>query len=160
MTISIERVEYENESHAADLRMLLNSYACDEMGGGEAIEPAILERIPGELAKHSTAFSLIAYVDGQPAAIANCFFGFSTFAARKLINIHDLAVLMPFRGRGLSGRLIDEIEQIGRENNCCKLTLEVLDQNVPAMSAYQKKGFGSYQLDPANGQAVFWQKKL
>jgi GNAT superfamily N-acetyltransferase len=160
MNVTTIRIDYHNEQHAADFKMLLNSYASDEMGGGQAIDAATLDRVPGELAKHPTAFTLISYVDSQPAAIANCFFGFSTFSARKLINIHDLAVLPTFRGKGLSGTLVEAIEEVGREHNCCKLTLEVLNKNIPAMNAYKKWGFGSYELDPTVGEAVFWQKKL
>ena len=43
---------------------------------------------------------------------------------------------------------------------CCKLTLEVLDGNAPAKAAYEKFGFASYELDPAVGGALCWQKKL
>ena len=43
---------------------------------------------------------------------------------------------------------------------CCKLTLEVLDNNFIAKALYKKFGFSDYQLDPEYGNALFWEKKL
>ncbi len=51
-------------------------------------------------------------------------------------------------------------EQLAKAKNCCKVTLEVLDNNVGAKRAYEKFGFGGYELDPESGKAVFWQKKI
>ena len=36
----------------------------------------------------------------KPVGLATTFEGFSTFAAKPLINIHDIAVLPDYRGRG------------------------------------------------------------
>ena len=65
-----------------------------------------------------------------------------------------------FRGKGLATRMLARVEQLAREKNCCKLTLEVLQGNEAAQAAYRKAGFSGYQLDPEMGQAMFWQKKL
>jgi hypothetical protein len=46
------------------------------------------------------------------------------------------------------------------KRGACKLTLEVLSGNAPALRAYEREGFEGYQLDPAFGHAVFLQKKL
>ena len=56
--------------------------------------------------------------------------------------------------------LLRAVEREARERGCAKLTLEVLEGNAPARGAYEKFGFGAYQLDPAMGQAMFWQKSL
>jgi len=53
-----------------------------------------------------------------------------------------------------------QVEQEARRRGACKLTLEVLSGNAPALRAYERDGFVSYQLDPAFGSAVFLQKKL
>ncbi len=42
----------------------------------------------------------------------------------------------------------------------CKLTLEVLEGNAAARALYQAHDYAGYALDPAMGQAMFWQKKL
>jgi ribosomal protein S18 acetylase RimI-like enzyme len=56
--------------------------------------------------------------------------------------------------------MLKKVEQIARENGCCKLTLEVLEGNEVARSAYSSFGFESYALEPKMGQALFLQKKL
>ncbi|MEM8858618.1 MAG: GNAT family N-acetyltransferase [Chloroflexota bacterium] len=158
--INIIQIDYTDPQEAADLQLLLNSYAQDPMGGGEPINSENLRVLPKRLADFPTAFSLIAYVNGQPAGLANCFWGFSTFAAKPLVNIHDFAVRPEFRGIGLSRKLLEAIEAIAQDKGCCKITLEVLSENHVAMAAYRRFGFGGYQLTPEVGQAVFWQKKL
>ena len=97
---------------------------------------------------------------GSRAYWSNCFEGFSTFAAKPLVNIHDLAVSQNFRGMGISQLLLNKVEEVAREKGCCKVTLEVLSGNQTAINSYQKFGFRQYELDPEKGQAQFWEKKL
>lgn len=103
---------------------------------------------------------VIAWHDETPVGLVNGFEGFSTFAARPLLNIHDIVVAPAVRGTGLSQRLLAKVEEIARIRGCCKLTLEVLSNNHVAQGAYRKFGFAAYQLDPQAGQALFWQKPL
>lgn len=104
--------------------------------------------------------SYIAYKDEKPVGLANCFYGFSTFAAKPLINIHDLVVLEEVRGQGVGTKLLQAVEDEARATNCCKVTLEVLEQNARAQAVYKKFGFSGYDLGDAGNQALFWDKKL
>ena len=160
MSLKIISVDYDNPRHAADLGRALDAYASDPMGINHPLDPEIRNNLARELGKVPHAFSLLCYLDGQLAGFTNCFFGFSTFKLKKLLNIHDFAVLPAFRRQGLALKLLDRIEEIARENDCCKITLEVLQGNTVAQSVYQKFGFESYELDPAQGQALFWEKPL
>ena len=74
--------------------------------------------------------------------------------------MHDVAVLASHRGRGIAEAMLGEVERIARERGACKLTLEVLSGNTPAMRLYERVGFAGYQLDPAMGSAQFLQKWL
>jgi GNAT superfamily N-acetyltransferase len=130
------------------------------MGGGEALSEYVETNLIAKLQQQSNVFSVLCYVDGEIAALANCVEGFSTFSAKPLINFHDIVVLEHYRGKGLTQYLFDHVEAIAIDKGCCKLTLEVLEGNIVAKKAYEKVGFGSYVLDPEMGQAVFWQKKL
>jgi GNAT superfamily N-acetyltransferase len=112
------------------------------------------------LARRPHAFSILAYVNGEPAGLINCFEGFSTFKCRPLVNIHDVVVLSDYRGRGLSQLMMAKVEDIARQRGCCKLTLEVLEGNQAAQRAYLHYGFSGYQLDPGTGHALFWEKPL
>lgn len=160
MKIEIVRADYSDERHGRDIPFLLNRYAMDPMGGGVPLSENAHVNLVDALARLPHAFSLIAYVEGQPAGLANCFEGFSTFACKPLINIHDLCVSPEFRGLGLSQKLLATVEEIALAKGCCKITLEVLGNNEVAKSAYRKFGFAGYQLNPDAGQAQFWQKSL
>ncbi len=160
MNIETLLVDYNNQSHAKLLVELLNGYALDPMGGGQALDQATQNNLAANLAKVPGAFSIIVSLNGKPSGLANCFMGFSTFKSKPLVNIHDLVVLPADRGKGLSQRLLAEIEKIAIERGCCKVTLEVLEKNNPAKVAYLKYGFDGYELDPVLGKALFWQKVL
>ena len=160
MNIEVIQADYLNEQHKKEIPMLLDAYASDPMGGGKPLDDDIKNRLVTELAGISHAFSVIANVDGQPAGLVNCFEGFSTFACKPLINIHDVVVVNKYRGRGISQKMLDKVEEIALAKGCCKITLEVLSNNEVAKSAYEKFGFSGYELDPETGHALFWQKHL
>ncbi len=160
MSITIIRADYANRQHAQDIQNLLDSYARDPMGGGQALPPAVKSNIVQALAELPHAFSLLAYSNDQAVGLANCFEAFSTFYCKPVINIHDFTVIERFRGQGISQLLLRGIEDIAKAKGSCKITLEVLSNNNSAQSAYKKFGFTDYQLAPQAGHALFWQKIL
>ena len=160
MNLSVLQADYQNPTHARAIETLLGFYAMDPMGGGEALPAETLGKLVGELAKRPHAFSVLAFVDDQPAGLVNCFEGFSTFACRPLVNVHDVVVLDTYRGLGLSQKMLLKVEDIARERGCCKITLEVLEGNPVAQGSYRKFGFSDGQLDPAHGRMLFWNKYL
>lgn len=160
MTINIMTADYLDTQQGADIGYLLNCYATDPMGGGEPLSEEIQTSLASELAKVPHAFSLIAYVDEQPAALANCFEVFSTFKCKPMINIHDLVVRKEYRRLGLGLQMLQQVEQRARDKGCCKITLEVLEGNQVARNAYIKFGFAGYELDPSMGKALFMDKLL
>ena len=157
--LTIALANYRDPRDAADVVALLDAYARDPMGGGEPLSDAVKARLTGDLAANPQAFSLLARLDGEAVGLANCFMGYSTFAAAPLVNIHDLAVLPGLRGKGIGKALMAAIEAEALKRGACKVTLEVLSGN-PARHLYEACGYGDYQLDPATGHALFWQKRL
>jgi ribosomal protein S18 acetylase RimI-like enzyme len=93
-------------------------------------------------------------------ASPSCFIGYSTFAAKPLININDCMVLSAFRGKSVGPRLLNAVEGKARELGCCKLTLEVMDNNDRALRAYEAAGFVRYSLQELAGTAIFLSKPL
>ncbi len=160
MTIKIIPVDYTNQRHGQEIIELMSEYAQDPMGGEKDLSNEVKQNLVASLAKIPKAFSVIAYVDEQPAGLINCFEGFSTFVCQPLINIHDVIVSSDYRGQGISSLMLEKVEQIAIERGCCKLTLEVLEGNKTAQNSYQKFGFSAYELDPEVGRALFWEKKL
>jgi GNAT superfamily N-acetyltransferase len=157
--LTIGLADYADPRDAADVVALLDAYARDPMGGGEPLPDDVKARLTDDLAANPQAFSLLARLDDRAVGLANCFMGYSTFAAAPLVNIHDLAVLPDTRGKGVGKALLAAIEAEALKRGACKITLEVLSGN-PARHLYAACGFGDYQLDPATGHALFWQKRL
>ena len=158
--ILVLQASYTNPVHAEAISQVLNHYAEDPMGGGHSLPADLLQQLPGELAKRAHAFSVLAFVGGEPAGLVNCFEGFSTFACRPLVNVHDVVVMNQFRGLGLSQKMLQKVEEIARQRGCCKITLEVLEGNAVAQSAYKKFGFDDSKFDPTHGRMLFWHKPL
>ncbi|WP_164118941.1 GNAT family N-acetyltransferase [Sphingorhabdus sp. Alg239-R122] len=160
LPLTVERANYGNPVHAAAIVAMLRAYAVDPMGGGEDLSGETQRNLVAGLKATSNAFSVLAFAGDEAAGLANCFWGFSTFAARPLVNIHDVVVSQQHRGAGIGRRLFAEIEAIARAENACKITLEVLEGNTSAKGLYASLGYGDYVLDPELGRAEFWQKRL
>ncbi|MEN9384499.1 MAG: hypothetical protein RL323_1642 [Pseudomonadota bacterium] len=156
----IRPVNYAQAGDAAALVMLLDAYASDPAGGGSPLSEDVKARLPAELAQRPQAFSVIAWHLDQAVGLVNAIEGFSTFKAQTLVNVHDVAVLPAYRGQGVAALMLSAVERMAKERGACKLTLECLDGNLPAMALYRRMGFDGYELDPALGQARFMQKWL
>lgn len=118
------------------------------------------ENLIAALRERQGSHVVLAFVEQKPAGVAICFEGFSTFACKPLLNIHDFAVAPEFRGRGLAKQLLAKVEELAHTLGCCKITLEVLEGNRVAQGLYAVCGYAGYSLDSQMGNALFWQKKL
>ena len=165
MTLDIRVVlaDYANPTHAAALVALLDAYALDPMGGGEGLSDFAKTTLVPALAARPQAFSVLAFAgadDSTPVGLVNCIEGFSTFACKPLVNVHDVAVLSGYRGQRIGERMLELVETLARQRGACKLTLEVLSGNGGAVKLYQRVGFGDYALGSTMGTANFMQKWL
>ncbi len=158
--MDVVMVDYRNAVHARALVELLDAYARDPTGGGAALADEVRAGLPAALAARPQAFSVLAFDGTLPVGLVNCIEGFSTFACRPLVNVHDVVVLASHRGRRITQRMLACVEQEAHARGACKLTLEVLAGNRSALRAYEREGFAAYHLDPAFGAAVFLQKNL
>ncbi len=158
--IELVRARYDDPAHAAALLELLDHYARDPAGGGEPLSDFTRANLLGQLAARPFVFSVLAFDGGVPVGLVNAIEGFSTFACKPLVNVHDVVVAASHRGRGIAAMLFAEVEAIARERGACKLTLEVLSGNRAARALYEKLGFDDYRLDPGMGAAQFMQKWL
>jgi ribosomal protein S18 acetylase RimI-like enzyme len=160
MEVRIFETDLTPPEHASAVVLLMNEYACDPMGGGTTLSSFARANLVSELRKRDAAHVILALMDGKPAGLMICLEGFSTFACRPLLNIHDAIVSAPYRGRGLCKRMLEAAEAIAHRLGCCKMTLEVLEGNAAAQAAYKACGFAGYELDPRMGKAMFWEKRL
>ena len=158
--IEIIQADLALPAHAEATVYLLDQYALDPMGGGNGLSAFAKTNLIDELRRRRWLRVMLAWVNSKPAGLAICIEGFSTFACKPLLNIHDLVVVKEFRGRGIAKQILLKLEALARDLGCCKLTLEVLEGNPLAQSLYQRCGYAAYQLDPSLGKAMFWQRPL
>lgn len=144
MELVIREANFADAGDAAAIVTVLDSYASDPVGGGGPLPREVRERLVPALRGHPTALVLLAFVGPTPVGIAVGFFGLSTFQARPLLNIHDLAVVAAYRGKGVGRALLREAEKRALARGCCKLTLEVQDANARARGLYASFGFEDF----------------
>ena len=160
LACSITRVNLSLVAHGEALIALLDEYARSPEGGGHALGEPVRASLCAVLAARPHYAGWLAFLGEQAVGLINCFEGVSTFRARPLLNVHDIIVSGAFRRRGIGRALLAQAELHARSTGCCKLTLEVLEGNRSAIAAYAAAGFEPYQLDPAMGQARFFEKLL
>jgi ribosomal protein S18 acetylase RimI-like enzyme len=130
-------------AHRDAVVRLLDAYARDELGLGRPLSDAVRQRLAEGLQGHPSRLVFLAQMDAQPVGLAVCFLGYSTFAARPLVNIHDLFVDPGFRGQGVGARLLAAVEARAGALGCCRVTLEVRVDNTAARSLYATQGFAA-----------------
>ena len=160
MSSSVLPLDLADPAQATSWLDLLDHYASDPMGGGDGLSDYAKLHLVATMREVPGFHGALAWVDGEAVGLIDCFAGFSTFAARPLLNVHDIVVHQSRRGRGIGQALLAWAEQRARQLGCCKLTLEVLSANTRAMASYQQAGFAPYVLDPAAGHALLMQKIL
>jgi GNAT superfamily N-acetyltransferase len=146
MTVSIIDADLTRADHAEGLIAVLNEYSQLPVISPKPLAEDVQQRLPGLLAANPNAHVLLAMSDDSVAGVAVCFLGFSTFSAMPLLNIHDLAVRGEFQGTGVGGALLDSVAEKARTLGCCRVTLEVDQENPGARRLYERKGFELAQL--------------
>ncbi len=158
--LNIVTADYQSPRDRRAITELMDCYARDPMGGGQPIAPDKLAVLCDHLAAFPGAVTLLAYDQDRALGLVTAFPGFSTFRCAPLFNIHDVVVVPEARGQGICRQMLAALEDIARDRGCCKLTLEVLAGNEVARGVYARIGFAGYALDPAAGEALFWEKSL
>ena len=158
--VVVREADLGSADDAEAIVTLIDMYAREPMGGGARLERGVRDALVPGLRAHPTTLVFLALASGQPVGVAVCFRGFSTFAARPLVNIHDLAVRPGYRGGGIGRRLLESVESRARGLGCCKLTLEVRGDNRIAQGLYRSFGFEGTANGGGRAQMLFWEKRL
>jgi GNAT superfamily N-acetyltransferase len=145
-SLRIVRADLDLPDHRRDVVAMTEAYAHDAFGRGGPLPEDVAARLASGLRAHPTTIVFLAYLGAEPVGIATCFLGFSTFAARPLLNVHDLAVVPAQRGQGVGRALLAAVEDEARKRGCAKLTLEVLEHNARARRVYEGMGFAPASL--------------
>jgi ribosomal protein S18 acetylase RimI-like enzyme len=156
--VTIVDADLSRADHQNAIVAMLDAFMLDQ-DGEPLSEQARRGMIPG-LRAHPACYISLAYRDGSPVGFSICFLGFSTFNARPLINIHDIFVDSSVRGMGIGAMLLKRIEAKAHELNCCRITLEVREDNRVARGLYRKVGFGRVVVGAKRVPMEFWHKLL
>jgi len=161
--LAIAPADLGERDDADALLALLDAYACDPMGGGQPLPGDVKMRLVPDLHARTLrgdALVLLARRGARPVGVAVCFASYSTFRGRPVLNLHDLAVVAEERGQGVGRRLLDAVCDAARERRCCKVTLEVREDNLRARGIYERAGFGDYAPGEQRTRTWFLEKKL
>jgi len=156
--LKIIAVDPKRADHGRDLISLLDLYASGPSGRGYGLDDTVKENLCALLTLQAHYRGWLAYRAGVAVGLVNAFLGVSSFRAQLLLNIHDICVHPDAQRQGVGSALLKHVEQAAIKESCCKITLEVLEANRPAVGAYLKAGFKPYELDPSLGQARFFEK--
>ncbi len=144
--------------HSQAVLELSNLYAADPMGNGQSLSPEVAkELIPG-LSEHPTTIIFLAFKENKAVGIATCFKEFSTFHAKAMIHISDFYLIPEFRGQKIGKMLLEAVHKKANDLNCCKIILEVQENNQRAMQIYRHAGFSrQVHVKEAGGAILFSQ---
>lgn len=154
--ITIRQADFDDPADAVAIVDLIESYALEPQGGGKPLPADVKARIVPGMQAVTGAVTFLAFLDDEPVGAAICFQGFSTFAGKPLINVHDLSVRKEFRGRGIGSQLLRKVEEFASSRGCGKVTLEVREVNPLAERLYRRLGYG----DPSGFATRFLDKPL
>lgn len=156
----IIRAELDNEQHQKEVLDMMDAYACDPMGDGKPLSDFARRHLIGGLREHPTTVIFLARLADRAVGIATCFRGFSTFAAKPLIHVSDFYVDPTCRGKGVGRSLLKMVEGEARSSGCCKIVLEVQENNHRARSIYAAFGFSQAVYVPEAGGSLAMSKPL
>ena len=139
---------------------MMDAYAADPMGDGKPLSQFAREHLIDGLRAHRPTLVFLAFSGDQAVGIAVCFRGYSTFAAKPLIHVSDYYVDLRHRGKGIGSALLSRIEREARSEHCCKIVLEVQENNVRARSIYEAFGFSQAIYVREAGGALSMSKLL
>ncbi|BAX79252.1 GNAT family N-acetyltransferase [Labilibaculum antarcticum] len=141
LSYSFVELNLDDQNHQTALFNLMNTYMLDRMGCEKPLHVDSFQDLVKGLKNQANYIGVLVKIDGGYIALANCFVNFSTFQMSSLINIHDLIVLPDYRGKGVGRFLMQSVKAIARNRDCCKITLEVRNDNQTAQNLYLSEGF-------------------
>lgn len=153
--VEIVHLDFNNPEHCQAEIDLMNHYMLDAMGDHPPLTALQGAHLIEVLREHPAKVILLAKYNGEYVGLINSFILIGTFKVKPFINIHDVIVLDTYRGIGAGRKLMEAIVDEARKLDCCKITLEVREDNIAAQALYKKIGFK--ECEPV---MHFWTKYL
>ena len=151
--------DLNDPAHREAVVALTNAYARMPIGDGKPLGEDVRGRLADGL-RDCGAVVFLAEVDGEFVGIATCMKSYSSFAARPVLNVHDLAVMTDFHGRGIGDALLAAVEGRARAIGCVKVTLEVRADNAAGRKLYARRGYAGAEFEAHPDATLFCTKLL
>jgi ribosomal protein S18 acetylase RimI-like enzyme len=152
--------DLENPAHQQAVISLLDMYCRDEFGSGKPLPDETRRKLIAGLQAARGVCFLAQESESSGTSdflgLALCLPSFSSFRARPILNIHDIAVAPAHRGKGVGQALLQAVEAEARRRGCCKVTLEVREDNEVAKAAYLRAAF----TPSSTPETLFWSREL
>ena len=104
-------------------------------------------------------YTILAHDVGKTVGVAIYFFTYSSWAGRKVLNLHDIIVSKSNRRSGVGRHLLVYLAKEAKKNDCARIGLEVRSYNK-ARKFYEKLGFTQdhsnliYELNEADFKKI------
>lgn len=93
-----------------------------------------------ERVQNNESVIFTAKKDNEIVGFTQLFPTFSSASLKKVYILNDLFVLEKYRNQGIAKRLIHQVTEFAKENNCARVYLSTA-RNNPAQFLYEKLGF-------------------
>jgi ribosomal protein S18 acetylase RimI-like enzyme len=157
-SLTVRPADLTDPADAEAVVAMLDAYARDPLGMSAPL-PAEVRSVLIDRLRDVPHWIGLAWQRDRPVGIAVCFFGFSTFRAKPLLNLHDFAVVPEARGLGVGRVLMEAVLAAAKERGCCKVTLEVRNDNDRAKRLYAAAGFSPHDPD-CDASFEFWKRDI
>ena len=151
MNISVVYVDIKSVEHRSIFDALFTEYAL-------TLSVDIERTMVTQLFELPYFHGFICFDDQIPIGFAVCFESYSTYRAKKVLNIHDFMICGDYRGQGVGKTLLQGIDQYCCENDVLKITLEVDNDNIVARKLYNSCDYEDCNI--VQKGLLHWQKYL
>lgn len=131
---------------------LMAEFAAEPVSSRPDLGHAHFTRVADDLARRAgTLVLLAARAESESTeGVLIAFEGYSSFSQAQLFNVHDVHVAPAARGQGVGTAMMEALEDLAREHDFAKITLEVASTNIGAITLYRRLGYAGLDgLDEA-----------
>jgi ribosomal protein S18 acetylase RimI-like enzyme len=129
-------------------------------GGSHPLTQEVRESLTLALPRQPHLIALLALDGENPVGCAVGFHHLYLFAGQPVANIQFLFVQPEHQRCGIARKLLQAFEDKARTLGCCRLTLEVRAENVPAKSLYAALDYRQAMFGRERDALEYWEKPL
>jgi ribosomal protein S18 acetylase RimI-like enzyme len=160
--------DFADPDDRAAFARLMAEFASEPVSSRTDLDAAHFTRVADDLARRAGTLVLLAARGESESTegVLIAFEGYSSFAQAQLFNVHDVHVTPAARGHGLGTAMMQALEDLAREHDFAKITLEVASTNSGAIALYRRLGYAGLDAAtaaataPARGATYFATKTL